>query len=193
MYSNSYCQHQWYTPLYYNWNGYYWVINGEHDNRANTYQWNCYDQINYEEDCLERAVTLQDYGPNPFVINIEDATEQNTAFRRALWTGDHLQVTLMSIHAGEDIGLENHPTTDQFLRVEEGKGFVQMGDRADHLTFQQNVKKDDAIVVPAGTWHNITNTGNKPLKLYSIYAPPKHPFGTVHLTKSDAEAAEEHG
>lgn len=191
MYSNACCHYQWFRPLY-NWNGYYWGSNGDQYSRAVTYQWNWYDQMNIGEDFLERVVTLQDYGPNPFVINIEDATEQNTAFRRALWTGDHLQVTLMSLNVGEDIGLENHPTTDQFLRVEEGKGFVQMGDRADHLTFQQNVKEDDAIVVPAGTWHNITNTGNKPMKLYSIYAPPKHPFGTVHLTKADAQAAEEH-
>jgi mannose-6-phosphate isomerase-like protein (cupin superfamily)/rubrerythrin len=140
-----------------------------------------------EEDVLE----LKDYGPNPFVINIEEATKQNDTFRTALWTGDHLQVTLMSINVGEDIGLEIHPTLDQFLRVEQGEGIVQMGDSQDQLNFQENVHDDFAIVIPAGKWHNLTNTGDEPLKLYSIYAPPQHPFGTVHETKAEAIAAEE--
>jgi mannose-6-phosphate isomerase-like protein (cupin superfamily) len=96
----------------------------------------------------------------------------------------------MSINVGEDIGLEVHPTVDQFLRIEEGQGIVQMGDTKDNLYFERRVYDDDAIMVPAGKWHNIINTGNKPLKLYSIYAPPEHPFGTVHETKADAMAAE---
>ncbi|MEI3606290.1 cupin domain-containing protein [Pseudogracilibacillus sp. SE30717A] len=133
---------------------------------------------------------LRDYGKNPFVINIENAAEQNRAFRNALWTGDHLQVVLMSIGVGEDIGLEVHPNTDQFLRIEEGQGFVQMGNSRNNLTFQRRVSEDDAIMVPAGTWHNLTNTGNEPLKLYTIYAPPEHPFGTVEQTKADAMAGE---
>ncbi len=140
-----------------------------------------------EGECYTR---LKDYGPDPFVINIEDATEQNNNFRRALWTGKHLQLTLMSIGVGEDIGLENHPHTDQFLRIEEGQGLVQMGDRRDRLDFQKEVKKDYAIFVPAGKWHNLTNTGRRPIKLYSIYAPPEHPHGTVHKSKKDAEDAE---
>lgn len=125
-----------------------------------------------------------DYGKQPYVVNIEEAAERNRAFRRALWTGNHLQVTLMSINPGEDIGLEIHPHTDQFLRIEEGRGLVQMGPRRNQLNFRRRVGEDDAIMVPAGTWHNLTNTGNQPLKLYSIYAPPEHPFGTLQQTRN---------
>lgn len=131
-----------------------------------------------------------DYGPKPFVVNIEEATRRNNNFRRALWTGEHLQLTLMSIRPGEDIGLEVHPKTDQFLRVEQGSGVVKMGSNKDNLDFQRRVFPGFAIFVPAGEWHNLVNTGNIPLKVYSIYAPPQHPFGTVHRTKADAEAAE---
>ena len=134
---------------------------------------------------------ITDYGPEPFVINIDEATKQNNTFRTALWTGSHLQVTLMSIDVGEDIGLENHPTLDQFLRIEQGQGLVQMGDSKDQLDFEEEVYDDFAIVIPAGKWHNLTNTGNEPIKLYSIYAPPQHPYGTIHETKEIAQAAEE--
>lgn len=129
---------------------------------------------------------LKDYGPDPLVINIEAATEQNNNYRTALWTGRHLQMTLMSIHVGGDIGLEVHPNTDQFIRIEQGQCLVQMGDRRDQLDFQVTAKADDAILVPAGKWHNLTNLGNVPLKVYVIYAPPEHPHGTVHKTKTDA-------
>jgi mannose-6-phosphate isomerase-like protein (cupin superfamily) len=136
-------------------------------------------------------ISLRDYGSNPFVVNINEATKQNDTFRTALWTGEHLQVTLMSIDVGEDIGLEMHPDVDQFLRIEQGQGMVRMGKNKNNLNFERNVYDDSAIFIPAGTWHNLTNTGNTPLKLYSIYAPPNHLFGTVHVTKADAEAAEE--
>ncbi|WP_147533727.1 cupin domain-containing protein [Bacillus marasmi] len=138
----------------------------------------------------ERQQPLTDFGPNPFVVNIDDVTEANNTFRTALWTGRHLQVTLMSIGVGEDIGVEMHPNLDQFLRLEQGQGLVKMGSRQNQLTFQREVSDDFAIIVPAGTWHNLTNTGNIPLKLYSIYAPPQHPRGTVHKTKAEAMAAE---
>ncbi|WP_261134377.1 cupin domain-containing protein [Bacillus sp. Marseille-Q3570] len=138
-----------------------------------------------------KKIMLKDYGPNPFVININEATKQNNTYRTAIWTGNHLQVTLMSLNIGEDIGLEVHPDVDQFLRVEQGQGIVQMGKRRDNLNFQRRIFDDSAIMIPAGMWHNVTNTGNVPLKLYSIYAPPNHPFGTVHRTKADAMAAEE--
>ncbi|PLR95277.1 cupin domain-containing protein [Bacillus sp. T33-2] len=144
----------------------------------------------YESSNERNKIQLKDYGPNPFVVNINEATKQNNTFRTALWTGSHLQVTLMSLKIGEDIGLEMHPNLDQFLRVEQGQGIVQMGKRKDNLNFVRKVYDDSAIMVPAGTWHNVTNTGNIPLKLYSIYAPPQHPFGTVHITKEDALAAE---
>ncbi|WP_339146037.1 MULTISPECIES: cupin domain-containing protein [unclassified Sutcliffiella] len=139
-----------------------------------------------------RAIELKDYGPNPFAEDINELTLQNNNFRTALWTGSQFQITLMSLNPGEDIGLEMHPDVDQFLRLEQGQGMVQMGKSKDNFTFEKMVADDFAIVIPAGTWHNLTNTGDTPLKLYSIYAPPNHPFGTVHPTKADAEAAEEH-
>ena len=123
-------------------------------------------------------------------MGITKATIHNHTFRTALWTGNHLQLTLMCISVGESIGLEVHPNVDQFLRIEEGQGLVQMGSSKDNLYFQQPAFDDFAIFIPAGTWHNLTNTGNKPLKLYSIYAPPNHPWGTVHQTKAIAEASE---
>ncbi|MHB0859933.1 cupin domain-containing protein [Paenibacillus sp. SEL3] len=139
---------------------------------------------------IGQQAMLQDYGKRPLVVDIEKVTKLNHTFRTALWTGEKFQVTVMSINVGEDIGLEVHPTTDQFIRIEEGQGLVQMGDSKDRLDFFVNAYEDYAIVVPAGKWHNLTNTGNKPLKVYVIYAPPEHPFGTVHRTKSDAMASE---
>ena len=133
---------------------------------------------------------LRDYGPYPFAIDIEKATKANTNFRTALWTGPHLQLTLMSIQPGEDIGLEQHNNLDQFLRLEQGRGMVMMGDNPNSPSFQQVVTDGDAFIIPAGTWHNLTNIGNVPIRLYSIYAPIQHPYGTVHVTKEDAEAAE---
>lgn len=133
---------------------------------------------------------LRDHGPEPFVTNIHEDALENNAFRRALWTGDYLQITLMSLMPGECVGLEMHPNLDQFLRIEQGQGFVQMGADKDALHYMSHVFDDCAIVIPAGTWHNLTNTGCVPLKLYSIYAPPNHPYGTVHQTMADAMAAE---
>lgn len=156
-------------------NVFLWALNNEHDNAMR----------------LSSLLQIKDYGDDPFVIDIEKATKQNNTFRTALWTGNHLQLTLMSINVGEEIGLENHPDLDQFLRLEQGQGIVQMGDSKDNLNFQQKVEDDFAIIIPAGKWHNLINTGNEPMKLYSIYAPPQHPFGTVHQTKADALAAEE--
>ncbi|MCL2372229.1 MAG: cupin domain-containing protein [Defluviitaleaceae bacterium] len=130
---------------------------------------------------------FQDYGPHPYVTDIEKATLQNINYRTTLWTGNHLQLTLMTIPVGESIGLEAHPDTDQFLRLEEGQGLVQMGPSREKITVKQTVVPNSAVFVPAGTWHNITNIGNTPMKLYSIYAPPHHPHGTVHPTKAIAE------
>lgn len=137
-----------------------------------------------------RFTKLKDYGPEPFAVNLEEATKQNNTFRTALWTGKHLQLTLMSLHVNEDIGLECHPDLDQFIYIEQGQGCVKMGDYKNQLDFQENVYEGFACIIPAGKWHDIMNTGNKPLKLFSIYAPPQHPKGTVHETKADAEAAE---
>ena len=138
--------------------------------------------------CLD----LSDHGPEPYVVNINEATKQNANFRTALWTGTHLQLTLMSLNPKEDIGLEMHPDVDQFLRIEEGHGLVMMGNNPNYLYFQEQVADDYVILIPAGTWHNVINIGCTPLKVYSIYAPPNHPHGTVHRTKEDAERAEGH-
>ncbi|WP_144275997.1 cupin domain-containing protein [Gottschalkia acidurici] len=152
------------------------------------------DEPYYGSDLYTKYIELKDYGPEPFVVDIEDATKQNNNFRTTLWTGDYLQLTLMSIDVGEDIGLEIHYDVDQFIRIEEGQGLVKMGDDKDNLDFQRRVSDDSAFIIPAGTWHNLVNIGHKPIKLYSIYAPPQHPHGTVHRTKADAEADEEaHG
>ena len=128
-----------------------------------------------------------DHGKEPMVVDIEGMTLENNNFRTTIWTGEKLQVTVMTIQPGDDIGLEIHHGIDQFLRIEEGKGLCQMGDAEDNLTFEKEVKEDDAIFVPADTWHNVTNTGDKPLKLYTIYAGPDHVPGTVHVTHEDAE------
>jgi len=128
-----------------------------------------------------------DYGSAGFVVDINKATLANDNYRTALWTGPHLQLTLMSINPGEDIGLEVHPDNDQFLRIEKGVGITQMGSGKNDMSYQQNVYDDSAIFVPAGVWHNVINTGKEPMKIYSIYAPPHHPRGTIHQTKAIAE------
>ncbi len=133
-----------------------------------------------------------DYGMEPFVVNIDCFAKQNPYYRTALWTGNHLQVTLMSIPVCGDIGLEMHPNVDQFIRIEDGCALVMMGRSQTLLNYQQRVDSNYAVLIPAGTWHNVINAGNKPLKLYSIYAPQQHPFGTVHETKEAAEESEKY-
>jgi len=135
---------------------------------------------------------LNDEGPNPFVTNIEADTLANDNYRTTRWTGSNIQLTLMSIEPGRDIGLEVHEHGDQFLRVEAGRARVQMGPSEDDLNFDREVGDDWAIFVPAGAWHNITNIGDEPLKVYAIYGPPEHPHGTDHATKAEADADEHH-
>lgn len=135
---------------------------------------------------------LNDEGPNPFVTNIEADTLANDNYRTTRWTGSNIQLTLMSIEPGRDIGLEVHEHGDQFLRVEAGRARVQMGPTEDDLNFDREVGDDWAIFVPAGAWHNITNIGDEPLKVYAIYGPPEHPHGTDHATKAEADADEHH-
>lgn len=154
-----------------------------YDWRQQYVPWNYYWNPNYYPPYENNRP--RDYGGRPYIENMEEVTERNRAFRRALWTGKYLQVTLMNIGRGEEIGLEIHPNTDQFLNIAEGQGLVEMGRRRDQLNFRERVSEGDAIMVPAGTWHNIRNTSNRPLKLYSIYAPPEHPFGTIQQEKGD--------
>ena len=130
---------------------------------------------------------IRDYGGEPLLFNIRHATNKNRNFRTALWTGKHLQLTLMSIPVSGDIGVEMHPNVDQFLRIESGRAKIYMGNCLSDLQEVAYGNQNDAILVPAGTWHNIVNVGNCALKIYSLYAPPQHPFGTVHATKADAE------
>ena len=128
-----------------------------------------------------------DHGPKPYAANIMHTARQNHNFRTAFWSGCHLQMTLMCIPVCGDIGVEMHSDTDQFIRVEEGQAIVRMGTCKDKLDFHYRLGVGDAVFVPSGTLHNVSNTGNCPLKLSSLYAPPKHPRGTIHHTKADAE------
>lgn len=121
-----------------------------------------------------------------FIGDIEEQTEANRDFRRVLFTGPRMQLVVMALQAGEELGEEVHVSTDQYFRVEEGKGKIWLdGD-------ETTIESDMAIVVPAGMRHNIKNTGHKPLKLYTLYAPPQHADGTVHRTKAEAAATGVH-
>ena len=129
---------------------------------------------------------MTDHGHAPSASNVMCAAQQNQNFRTAFWTGCYLQMTLMNIPTCCEIGLEMHSDTDQFIRVESGQALVCIGTCKEKLDFQCCLHTGDGIFVPAGAWHNVRNTGNCPLKLSSIYAPPHHPKGTVHRTKADA-------
>ena len=136
---------------------------------------------------------IEDIGPRPQSFDLETATKQNENYRTTAWSGKYLQLTLMSIPVGEDIGLEAHPETDQFLRLDAGRGRVQMGPAKDRLDFEQEVGDGWAVFVPAGTWHNVTNIGDEPMRLYAVYAPVHHAAGKIHGPADDAERDEEAG
>src|SRR5262245_29568592 len=125
-----------------------------------------------------------------WVDDVEQVTTANSTFRTVLFTGKHIQLTVMSLDVGENIGWEMHDHLDQFLRIEQGRGALKLGRSADDVAEEHAVSDDWAMIIPAGTWHDVQNVGDDALKLYSIYGPPDHPDGTVHLTKADAEAAE---
>ena len=131
-----------------------------------------------------------DLGSKPTLINIHNEAVCNPYFRKAIWTGKDLQITVMSIPVGGEIGLEIHDNLDQFLKVEGGCAKVYIGKSKKDLKFVGKVNDNYAIVIPSGTWHNIINACSCPLKLYSVYAPPKHPFNTIHETKLDSDLAE---
>lgn len=133
-----------------------------------------------------------DRAGKPFVVDIEEITKANENFRTAIWTGKDLQMTLMSIKEGGDIGLEIHNENDQFLRVEQGVAKVLMGASKDNLDFSAVAESDFGIFIPAGVWHNVVNIGEGELKLYSLYGPAHHAVGTVHKTREEADEAEEH-
>ena len=125
-----------------------------------------------------------------WVGDVEKETLENTNFRTVLFTGDRVQLTVMRLGPGEEIGVEMHDHLDQFLRIEQGSGRVTFGGSADRVEEVHDVRDDWAVVVPGGVWHNVINTGDGDLKLYSLYAPPEHAPDTVHRTKAEADAAE---
>lgn len=125
-----------------------------------------------------------------WVGDIEKKTLGNETFRTVLFTGQHTQLTVMHLRAGEEIGWEMHDNLDQFIRIEEGSGRLDLGTSEDTVSESHEVEDDWAFIIPAGTWHNVVNTGSGSLRLYSLYSPPEHPDGTVHATKAEADAAE---
>ena len=138
-------------------------------------------------------MTVRDTGPKPKAFNIEEETLANENYRTVVWTGKYLQVTLMSIPVGESIGLELHPETDQFIRLEGGKGQAVMGPSKNNLDFKQAVEDGWSVEVPAGTWHDVINTGDEPLKLYVVYSPVHHAKGITQKTSEQADKDEESG
>lgn len=144
---------------------------GSQPGRGNVYQW--------------------EHGPGPFAVNVECAAKKNQNYRAAVWTGENLQMTVMSIPTQCETGVEVHPDTDQMLRVEDGQGLVRVGCSEDQLNCKQKLDIGDAVFIPAGVWYNFMNTGECNLKLSSVYAPPEHARGTVHRTKEEAEASEQ--
>ncbi len=127
-----------------------------------------------------------------WVGNIEQVTKENDNFRTVIQTGAHSQLTVMSVPPGGEVGWESHGNLDQFLRLEQGTARVDFGTSSDAVDESHEIEDDWAIIVPAGLWHNIVNTGDEDVKLYSIYSPPEHPDGTVHLTKAESDADEHH-
>jgi mannose-6-phosphate isomerase-like protein (cupin superfamily) len=125
-----------------------------------------------------------------WLADIEKLTLENGDFRRVVYTGEHTQLTLMRLAPGEDIGWETHGHLDQFLRIEQGQARVDFGRNEDSVDESHEVSDDWALIVPAGVWHNVVNTGQEDVKLYSLYSPPEHADGTVHVTKAEADAAE---
>lgn len=152
------------------------------------------EELGIEDDDDEDNIALDfsDKGGEISLFNIEEYTKRNENFRTTVWTGDNIQMTLMSIPVGGEIGKELHKNIEQFIRIESGEGLVLMGDTEDEYNFEQRIEDDEVVFIPKGKWHNIKNTGNKPLKLYSIYGPVEHARGTVHITMEEGHA-HDHG
>lgn len=128
---------------------------------------------------------------DPFVVDIEQATLGNENYREVSWTGEHMQLVLMSLAPGEEIHLEKHDDLDQFIRLEQGQAQVRMGQTRDDLTFESNMEEDWAVLIPAGFYHHVKNIGDTALKIYTLYAPGAHPEETVHKTYQEARDYEE--
>jgi mannose-6-phosphate isomerase-like protein (cupin superfamily) len=128
-------------------------------------------------------------GGEPWVLNIEGATVNNDLYRTEQWTGQYMQMVLMSVKPGEEIDLEVHEGHDQFIRIEKGEAQILMGKTREDLSFNETVTDDWAIFIPAGYYHNVKNTGQEDLKVYTIYSPKEHAKGTVHSTYEEAREA----
>lgn len=139
------------------------------------------------------SATITDQGPKQAAFDLEHTTVENDDYRRIAWSGRYLQLSLMSIEPGASIGLEVHPETDQFIRLDAGQGVAMMGPSEDDLDWEQPVSDGWCVMVPAGMWHDIVNTGDGPMRLYTVYAPVHHAAGIVQRTAEDAERDEEQG
>jgi len=136
---------------------------------------------------IEQEISLKKYQTGFDIRNIEEDSIENDNFRQVLYTGSNMQLVVMSLNPKEDIGSEIHKNVDQFFRIEEGVGEIEAGESKERIP----IKSGSSILIQAGTRHNIINSSDsKKLKLYTIYAPPNHPDGTIHKTKEDAIAAE---
>jgi mannose-6-phosphate isomerase-like protein (cupin superfamily) len=138
-----------------------------------------------------KRYTIRDMGDKPAIINISALAEQNDNFRTAIWSGTNMQITLMSLASGEETGVEIHPDTDQMISVVDGYAMVEMGTDQKRLNFRQRVPSGYTIIIPEATYHNVRSIGKAPLKLYTVYAPAHHPWGTVDKTRLDSVEREE--
>ncbi len=135
---------------------------------------------------MNKHIIFKDYGGAPLILNLPVAAARNESFRQTVWTGESLQLTVMSVPVGGEIGVEAHDTLDQMLRVEQGVALIRIGEEGGRLRDARRVGAGSVFLIPAGTYHNLLNVGREPLKLSSVYAPPAHPKGTVHKTKEEA-------
>lgn len=145
--------------------------------------------LNNNRETEEFVLTADDEGDkgkSPWVLDIEEATVSNTNYRNAQWTGEYMQMVLMSLKPGEIIDLEVHKGHDQFIRIEQGDARILMGKTENQLSFDEKISDDWAAFIPAGYWHTVENTGKTDLKLYTIYSPSEHPAGTVRKTYEEA-------
>ena len=138
-----------------------------------------------EED---ETLVLADKGPHFYMTNVAKLAQINPNFRTAIWTGDLLQAAVMSIPVHGEIGLEVHEKEDQLIFIVSGSGTIHAGPSRDDLNIHKSFSQGSGIFIPVGMWHNIYNGGSEPLKIFTVYAPPHHPHGTVHETKMIAEA-----
>ena len=133
----------------------------------------------------------QDFGGKPCLIDVRNEVLSNQNFRKVIWTGEYLQATVMCIPAGGEIGLEMHDDLDQLVKVESGCANVYVGECKHHVKCLGKINSNYAVLIPAGTWHNIINACSCPLKVYTVYAPPNHAVGTIHKTKLDSDLEDE--